>query len=138
MADFLAEKRAEIDARLDELRPHVAEHDRLSQAVVALEGIPAAREQHRSNGGATTVKSPRPHTSARRPRATGAGRKKGSGKRARQAVALLTEFGPQTLHALAERMGIKPNYLYRVLPGLEADGKVKKGDGGLYSVIFDA
>ena len=29
-------------------------------------------------------------------------------------------------------MKIQPNYLYRVLPGLEKDGKVKKKDKGWY------
>jgi DNA-binding IclR family transcriptional regulator len=31
-----------------------------------------------------------------------------------------------TIPQLALKMGIKQNYLYRVLPGLEAEGKVKK------------
>ena len=29
-------------------------------------------------------------------------------------------------------MKIQPNYLYRVLPGLEQDGKVKKKDKGWF------
>jgi len=31
---------------------------------------------------------------------------------------------------LARRMGIKQNYLYRVLPGLQSDGKVRKDGRG--------
>jgi DNA-binding IclR family transcriptional regulator len=35
-----------------------------------------------------------------------------------------------TVPELAEKMGIKQNYLYRVLPGLEQEGKLeKKGRG---------
>jgi hypothetical protein len=35
-----------------------------------------------------------------------------------------------TIPELAAKMGIKQNYLYRVLPGLEQDGKVvKRGRG---------
>jgi hypothetical protein len=33
---------------------------------------------------------------------------------------------------MAKRMKIKPNYLYRVLPGLEKEGKVKKQDKGFH------
>jgi hypothetical protein len=35
-----------------------------------------------------------------------------------------------TISELADSMGIKANYLYRVLPALEADGKVKKRKKG--------
>lgn len=38
-----------------------------------------------------------------------------------------------TIPELAERMGIKQNYLYRVLPGLEQDGKVKKEGRGWHA-----
>ena len=31
-----------------------------------------------------------------------------------------------TIPELASKMGIKHNYLYRVLPGLEKEGKVRK------------
>jgi DNA-binding IscR family transcriptional regulator len=31
---------------------------------------------------------------------------------------------------LADQMGIKANYLYRVMPSLEAEGQVAKRDGG--------
>jgi len=35
-----------------------------------------------------------------------------------------------TIPEIASAMGIKQNYLYRVLPGLEKDGKVLKRDRG--------
>ena len=35
-----------------------------------------------------------------------------------------------TIAELAEAMGIKANYLYRVMPSLEAEGQVAKRDGG--------
>lgn len=31
-----------------------------------------------------------------------------------------------TISQLAEKMSIKPNYLYRVMPQLQAEGKVRK------------
>ena len=39
MADFLDEKRKEIDARLRELRPLVDEYQRLEKAAAALSGV---------------------------------------------------------------------------------------------------
>jgi hypothetical protein len=58
------------------------------------------------------------------------GRPKGSGKRASEALALVQGQPGITIPELAAKMGIKQNYLYRVLPGLEQDGKLeKKGRG---------
>ncbi|HUH82216.1 MAG TPA: hypothetical protein VLZ06_12920 [Solirubrobacteraceae bacterium] len=37
-----------------------------------------------------------------------------------------------TIPELAAKMGIKQNYLYRVLPGLESEKKVEKKDRGWY------
>ena len=38
-----------------------------------------------------------------------------------------------TLAELAKRMKIQPNYLYRILPHLEKDGKVTKRDKGYHA-----
>jgi hypothetical protein len=59
-----------------------------------------------------------------------AGRPKGGGKRAMQALSLVQAQPGITIPELAAKMGIKQNYLYRVLPGLEQEGKLeKKGRG---------
>jgi hypothetical protein len=59
-----------------------------------------------------------------------AGRRKGSGTRAAQALSLVRGQPGITIPELAAKMGIKQNYLYRVLPGLEQEGKLsKKGRG---------
>ncbi|HEY5045851.1 MAG TPA: hypothetical protein VII53_08340 [Solirubrobacteraceae bacterium] len=59
-----------------------------------------------------------------------AGRRKGSGTRAGQALSLVQGQPGITIPELAAKMGIKQNYLYRVLPGLEQEGKLeKKGRG---------
>jgi hypothetical protein len=58
------------------------------------------------------------------------GRRKGSGTRAAQAVSFVQGQPGITIPELAAKMGIKQNYLYRVLPGLEQEGKLeKKGRG---------
>ena len=63
-------------------------------------------------------------------RPPGRRRRKGSGTRAAQALCFVTGQPGITIPELAAKMGIKQNYLYRVLPGLEQEGKVtKKGRG---------
>jgi hypothetical protein len=59
-----------------------------------------------------------------------AGRRKGSGTRAAQALSFVTAQPGITIPELAARMGIKQNYLYRVLPSLEEEGKVAKEGRG--------
>jgi hypothetical protein len=113
MADFLAEKRREIDARMKELRPAVEEYERLQQAAAALAGV--------GNGGGRTTRAPR-----RR----GRGRPRGSGTRAKQALELVRARPGITIRELADTMGIHANYLYRVMPTLESEGQVVKRDKG--------
>jgi hypothetical protein len=125
MTDFLAEKRNEIAARLNELKPLVEEADRLQAALDALDG--ASKQP-----AATRSRKP----AARKPRSgsgTGKrGRPRGSGKRAAEALRLVTAQPGITISELAPLMGIHQNYLYRVLPGLQADGKVRKEGRGWY------
>jgi hypothetical protein len=58
------------------------------------------------------------------------GRPRGSGTRAAQALQLVGERPGITIPELAGAMGIKQNYLYRVMPGLAEDGKVTKSGRG--------
>jgi hypothetical protein len=114
MADFLAEKRREIEARMKELRPAVEEYERLQQAAAALAGV----------GGNGRGRQ------ARAPRRRGRGRPRGSGTRARQALELVRARPGITIRELADAMGIHANYLYRVMPTLESEGQVVKRDRG--------
>jgi hypothetical protein len=124
VADFLDEKRMEIQTRLKELRPLVDEYHRLEAAEQALSGVggrpaaaPAARARRRR-------RSPSSSSNGRR------GRPRGSGTRAAQALQLVGERPGITIPELADAMGIKQNYLYRVMPGLAEDGKVSKSGRG--------
>jgi hypothetical protein len=122
VADFLDEKRKEIQARLKELRPLVDEYHRLEKAEQALSGV----------GGTSAATAP---TRTRRRRSSGSsngrrGRPRGSGTRAAQALQLVTERPGITIPELADAMGIKQNYLYRVMPGLAEEGKVSKSGRG--------
>jgi hypothetical protein len=127
MADFLDEKKREIQARLKELRPLVDEFHRLEAAERALSGVGASG----GSGGGTATATP---TRGRRRRASSSngrrGRPRGSGTRAQQALKLVTDRPGITIPELAEAMGIKQNYLYRVMPSLAEDGKVTKSGRG--------
>ncbi len=118
MADFLAEKRREIEARMKELQPAVQEYERLQQAADALAGVGG-------NGRARQARGPR-GTARRR----GRGRPRGTGKRAQQALELVRARPGITIRELADSMGIHANYLYRVMPTLESEGNVVKRDRG--------
>jgi hypothetical protein len=59
-----------------------------------------------------------------------AGRPKGSGTRAAEALRIVREHPGVTIPELADRMGIKQNYLYRVLPELVQEGKIAKQGRG--------
>jgi hypothetical protein len=120
MADFLDEKRNEIDARLRELRPLVDEYNRLEKAAAALSGVGGAQRtaavpRRRSSGGGGGTRRGRP---------------RGSGNRAKQALELVRTRPGITISEMASAMKIQPNYLYRVMPTLESEGQVVKRDKG--------
>ncbi len=143
MPDFLDEKRKEIAERLKELKPAVDEYNRLEAAASALEGVggvaagastiasrrrgpgrPRGSVSRKASGVAAAKKPGRPAGKRR------AGRRKGSGTRAAEALSFVQGQPGITIPELAAKMGIKQNYLYRVLPGLEQEGKVKKDGRG--------
>jgi hypothetical protein len=78
---------------------------------------------------AAATATPAATTTAATPRRR-AGRRKGSGTRAAQALSFVTGQPGITIPELAAKMGIKQNYLYRVLPGLEQEKKIKKQGRG--------
>ena len=129
MADFVDEKRQEMEARLRELRPLVDEFHRLEAAVSALAGVGGAAVKK------TAARATRAAAPARKRATSGGakgkrGRPKGSGQRGKQALDLVNSRPGITIPEIADAMGIKQNYLYRVMPGLEKDGLVsKKGRG---------
>ena len=60
------------------------------------------------------------------------GRRKGSGRRAAEALRVVRDEPGIRIPEIAARMGINSNYLYRVLPALEDEGKVIKQGGGWF------
>jgi hypothetical protein len=160
VTDFLDEKRQEITGRLKELRPLVDEFNRLEAAAAALAGVIGSAASDAGSAATAVVtrrRGPgRPRGSGRKkaavkaavaaapkaaPKAPGkpgrpakrrAGRRKGSGTRAAEALSFVQGQPGITIPELAAKMGIKQNYLYRVLPGLEQENKVEKKGRGWY------
>lgn len=116
MPDFIDGAISEIDRRLAELGD---EKNKLEEARAALLGTNRAK---------SPAVSPRASRTRR-----GSGRPLGrrSSKRADQTVALIRENPGITIPQLAEKLKIKPNYLYRVVPKLVADGLITKDGAAL-------
>ncbi len=150
MTDFLDEKRQQIADRLKELKPLVDEHNRLEAAASALAKLGGPAPAATTSAAAPRRRGPgRPrgsvdHASEAAPvaiagkaarkkpgrRKRGVGRRKGGGTRAAQALSAVQGQPGVTIPELAAKMGIQATYLYRVLPGLEQQGKLeKKGRG---------
>jgi hypothetical protein len=120
MSDFLAEKRAEIDNRLKELRPLHEEYLKLERAKAALDGVDGPR---RGPG--------RPRGSATGSGGTRRRRRRRGSTRGDEALALIRQNPGVTVSELAQMMNISPpNYLYRVTANLQADGAVTKQGKG--------
>jgi sugar-specific transcriptional regulator TrmB len=124
LADFLEEKRKEIQARLSELKPLVEEYERLEAAERALAGV----ESKPARSAASAPRRARSGSSNGR-----RGRPKGSGTRALQALELVRARPGITIPELAEAMNIKQNYLYRVMPTLANEGQVVKSGKGWHT-----
>jgi hypothetical protein len=107
--------REQVDARLKELEPLVEEYERLQRVVQVLDGETAA-----SSGRATPRRSMRSQVTTRR----------GHSRRSEEALKLVSERPGITVAEAAEEMGIGTTYLYRLLPRLEREGRVRKEGRG--------
>jgi CRP-like cAMP-binding protein len=140
MADFLDEKRREMQERLKELRPLVDEFHRLEAAIAALDGVgtqpapgvAARRRGSGSSGGGASGSGSGSSGNGRR------GRPRGSGTRGKQALELVQANPGITIPEIAEQMGIQQNYLYRVLPGLQKEGLIRKEGRGWHPMESSA
>jgi Winged helix-turn-helix DNA-binding len=118
LPDYVDTARRAIDEQLASLRKEI---ERLEAAAAALGG---ARRGRRRGPGRPRGSGTATGTGRRR------GRRRGTGTRAAQAEKLVRENPGITIRELADKMGIKQNYLYRVMPQLEADKKVRKRNQG--------
>jgi uncharacterized small protein (DUF1192 family) len=124
LAGFVDTTVKEIDDRLRDLKEEVA---KLEAARTALTG--GRRGPGRPRATRTRTQPTRRTTTARRRPGRPRGRSR-SGTRANQALELVRSTPGITIPQIAEKMGIEPNYLYRVMPRLATDGQVKREGQG--------
>ncbi|HLJ03368.1 MAG TPA: hypothetical protein VKT31_07995 [Solirubrobacteraceae bacterium] len=132
MAGFVESTVNDIDSRISELRAELA---KLEAARSALLGG--------GSGGRSTARSATAGTARRarstRARSARAGTRRGPGRprgrrggntRANQALELVAGQPGITIPEIATKMGIEPNYLYRVMPKLVTEGRVRRDGQG--------
>src|SRR5438132_12922962 len=143
--------RTQVAARLRELQPAYEEYLTLLEVQNTLKGLggssgAAARGRRRGpgrppgSGSATTRRAKPARARARtaagtRKRATSSngrrrGRRRAGGTRADQALQLIKSSPGITVPQIAEKMGIRQNYLYRVTAALQKQGTVKRRGTG--------
>ena len=131
MADFLTEKRQEIDNRLKELRPLYEEYLKLEKAQEALAGMekPSRRGPGRPPG-STSTRTRTSSGNGRRRR-----RRRSGGTRADQALEVVRQNPGISVSDLGDKLGVtQKNYLYRVMANLQEDGAVRKEGRGFHAV----
>jgi hypothetical protein len=138
LPDYLDSARKAVEEQLKSLRGEV---QRLEAAASALAGGVTRRGPGRPRGsGRKAASATKARPATRRTRAKRGGAKPGArrqrrgGTRAAQALALVKGQPGITIPELATKMGIKQNYLYRVMPSLQKDRKVAKRGRGWHAV----
>lgn len=125
MPEFVDRTVREIDQRLRELND---ERSRLEAARLALTGGHRPPGRPAGSSAHPTRTRLRRRTATRQAGASSNGRR--GNTRATQALELVGKRPGITIPELAKAMGIQPNYLYRVLPRLAAEGDVKRDGQG--------
>jgi CRP-like cAMP-binding protein len=111
--------RKQVEERLKELEPLVAEYERLRQvADLLVDDTPASAH------------SPRARSTPRRALSGGATSRRAQGQRSQDALKLISDQPGITVAAIADTLGIGTTYLYRLLPRLEREGKIRKDGRG--------
>lgn len=133
MAGFVESTVNDIDGRISELRAELAKLEAARSALLG--GGGGARSSGRSPAAGATIRrlrSTRPsasRTGARRGPGRPRGRR-GGNTRANQALELVAGQPGITIPEIATKMGIEPNYLYRVMPKLVTEGRVRRDGQG--------
>lgn len=137
MTSFVDSTLRDIDQRLSDLQEEVR---RLEAARAALTGTrrgpgrPAGSGRSAGSGSSSSTRRGRRRPG--RPRG-----RRGGNTRSNQALELVRSEPGITIPQIADRLGIEPNYLYRVMPKLVSDGEIRRdgqgwhpanGDGGSF------
>ena len=115
----------QVRARLEELRPQHEEYLQLLNVLASFEpptATPAPESPSRSRSRRRRPSAP----------AAGAGAGRRTGRRD-EAEALVRSRPGITVSELAQELGIGSTYLYRIMPALEREGRVRKDGTGYVS-----
>ncbi len=118
----MRERLSEIEALIEPLRLESEQLKKMLESTSAPAGKEAPRPRRDKQSGASRAPSP-----ARRGRP-----RSGGGSRLQQTLERIVAAPGITAAELAKAMGIERNYLYRVLPALEKDGKITKQGKGYH------
>jgi hypothetical protein len=121
VADFVDSTVKDIDSRLRELKEEVLKLEAARSVLVGTRRGPGRPR------GSNSTTAPRRRTGRRPGRPRG---RRGGNTRANQALELVRNQPGITIPQIAEALKIEPNYLYRVMPRLVADGLVKRDGQG--------
>lgn len=121
---MLEERRAELHAELQNIEDAIAALGGNAKAAVSKAAGRRRAPAKPAPAAAAPAAPAKPTPAPRRRRRRG-------GTRSEQAVKLIADKPGLTASQIATHLGIKPNYMYRVLGELETEGKVRK-DGRKY------
>lgn len=138
--DVLERVRGEIEEKIQVLAPAAAEHARLLAASEALRQAGSQRAAprvaaHDVERDVARIRASAPQRPASKPRRRNRARRaQPRVTRKEQALAMVKAEPGLSADQIADKMGIKRNYLYRVMPSLVDDGLVQKDGLGYHAV----
>lgn len=124
MDDFYAKIRSDVVAQMDALEPAVQEYERLARILEAIDAdadTPPAAARSRSHA---SGRRPEPQSKGRTARRRAGERRPSEprGQRAREVMEVIRREPGLPIPEIAERLGIRPGYLYQLLPRLAEQG----------------
>jgi hypothetical protein len=129
--DFLTRQRKMITGRLEELRPLYEEYLTLEKAQQALDQVSAPIRRIVGRGPGRPASRPAARRGGRPAAKRTTGRRPGG--RAEEALGVIKANPGITIPELADKLGIRPNYLYRVTAGLQKERKIRKRGRGFHA-----
>ena len=121
----------DIDSRLKELQEEVRKLEAARAVLVGSRRGPGRPPRAESDG--TADSAPRRGRRPGRPRG-----RRGGNTRSNQALELVRSRPGITIPEIASELKIEPNYLYRVMPKLVADGQITREGQGWHPAGGDA
>jgi hypothetical protein len=131
LPDYLSTARKAIEDQISSLQDEVKRLEKHAKDLLP-DGAGGRGRRTGARRGAAARRSTaaRKTTTARKTTGARRGRPRGSGTRANQALAIVKRRPGASIPEIAKEMGIKQNYLYRVMPTLQKEKKVRKRGKG--------